>query len=872
MKACLGGGSSVIGVGDVLKLLFYQTASKKIKRSYALLISILPEAEEWEMRLHHTGYGFFLLIILLLCLLCQSTNAEDPTQRINWTVEKVIDGVDISEGNPSIAVDEDGGVHICYHETNASALMYAYRTIDGEWSIEVLDNSSLVGKHNSMTIDSDGIVHIVYLDYEYQNLKYARKDLNGRWMIDSIDTENLTGQYPSLKVDSSDGLHVVYYSEWEQGIKYAHKSEGQEWHISMVYSDPGFGCIGTDLQIDSNDLLHLAYVRHLSQGIGNLFYASKPVDQPWDFNETLIDNAVKGHISLAVEMKSNLHISYTLHHGGAVQANKFGDHKWYTFDKGLMENLSKDVSNGVTSRGQQYICGWQYPPKGLGCYYETEIGSVRISLVDPDLLGDLYTALVIDGNDQVHIAYTDIDNNRLMYATDRFRPPPPEDIRVVVGDTFVSLDWDPPSGWESNSNLTYNIYKRSPETVMVPPLFKSGVSDTHFFDENVRRRETYVYWLASVSDAGEGHLTGPFSAIPTRYPTAPTDVDLVPGDGHVILSWKPPIDNQSHMVTGYRIHWQEDYVFWERICTPRAGKWNNITIQETSLSFNHSGLKNGNTYFYEICAIHEGGEGERSNVKWTMPLRPPSEPYNLTGQIDNLNITISWNRPLDDGGYSILKYKVYRAISIEDMTLVHTIEGHGGWGFIYNEPQTLYRNVRLVEKDPFKNLTDPYDFYLYYQIGAVNGAGEGLFSDIIQVPLPITPEPPMDVKAIGETSGIRLMWSEPITHSGLPITGYIIQRRSEDGNWTAIASSSNVSQSYVDSSVIESIIYEYRIIAFNDAGEGEPSDIILAEAGVPDEEIPFQSDWNVALLGAVFAISLVLLGAIWYLVKLTKTD
>ena len=801
------------------------------------------------MRFHHTGYGFGLLIILLLCLLSYNAIAEDPNQQINWTVEKVIDGIDMSEGNPSIAADEDGGIHISYHDTNSSALMYAYRPLDGEWSIEVLDDSSLVGKHNSMTIDSGGIVHIVYLDYEFQDLKYAWKDLDGRWTIDSIDTANITGHYPSLEVDSSDGLHVVYYSKWVQGIKYAHKPKGQEWHISKVYTDSVFECLGTDLQIGEDDTLHLAYVRQLSGDIGNLFYATKPVDQPWDFNGTLIDNGVRGHISLAVDKNSNLHMAYTLHHGGAVQANKYGDLDWYTDDGGLIEYLSNDVSIGVTGRGKQYICGWQYPPRGFGCYYETEIGSVRIGLVDPEVTGDLYTALSIDGNDQVHIAYTDIENDRLMYATDRYSPPPPEGVRVVVGDTFVSLDWDPPSGWESIPNLTYNIYKRGPTTFPVPQLFKTGVADTHFFDENVRRRETYVYWLASVSDAGEGHLTGPFRATPTRYPTAPTDVKAVPGDGYVIVSWKPPIHNQSHTITGYRIHWQEDYVFWEWIPVPRAGRWNNITIKETSLSFNHSGLKNGNTYFYEICALHEGGEGERSIVKWTMPLRPPSEPYNLTSRIDDLNITISWDRPSDDGGYSILKYKVYRGTSIEDITLVHTIEGYGGWGFIYNEPRTLYLNLRLSEMDPFKNLTDPYDFYLYYQIGAVNGAGEGTLSDIIQVPLPIPPEQPLDVKAKGDTTGIGLSWSGSRTHSGLPVTGYLIQRRSDDANWTTIANLPGDIHDYLDSDVEIDTRYEYRIIAINDVGESDNSSIVEGQLLDPG------STWDIGSLGWIVILA-----------------
>jgi hypothetical protein len=545
------------------------------------------------MRFIYAGYGSLLFVVLVLLLISHSTSAQEPTQQINWTVETVQHGIDISEGRPSIAVDEDGGVHICFHDTNASALMYAFRSIIGEWHIEVIDNDSRVGKHNSIAIDSDGIVHIVYLDYEFQDLKYAWKGLEGTWTTATIDSKNMTGKYPTIRIDSLDGLHVVYYSKWEQSIKYANRPKGQDWFFQTAYSESGFGCIGMDLQIGLDDTLHLAYVRDL----GNLFYASKPVNEPWDFENIVIENDARGHISLAVDMNATLEIVFTLHHGGAVRANKNGENDWYTDKYVMKEKLSKDVSNGITSRGQHYICGWQYPPGGFVCYYETKIGSVRMGLVDPNVQGEVYTTLIIDGNDQVHIVYADIGNNRLMYATDRYRPPPPENVRVIVGDTFVSLEWDPPKGWESIPNLSYNIYRRGPLTYMVPPLFKSGIIDTILFDENVRRKFTYVYRLASVSDAGEGHLSGPFEAIPTRYPTIPVDVKVIPGDEHAIITWSPPKDNQSHIITGYRIYWQNEYIYWHRFSSNRGGEWNNITLEGTQLSFVHTGLINGYTIF-----------------------------------------------------------------------------------------------------------------------------------------------------------------------------------------------------------------------------------------------------------------------------------
>ena len=99
----------------------------------------------------------------------------------------------------------------------------------------------------------------------------------------------------------------------------------------------------------------------------------------------------------------------------------------------------------------------------------------------------------------------------------------------------------------------------------------------------------------------------------------------------------------------------------------------------------------------------------------------------------------------------------------------------------------------------------------------------------------------------------------------MPITGFIIQRRSVIEDWTMIDVISGDMMSFFDADVNMSIFYDYRIIAMNAAGEGEPSNPVSAEITVPEEELPFYANWNFNIIGLVFVITLVTFGIIWYL-------
>ena len=124
------------------------------------------------------------------------------------------------------------------------------------------------------------------------------------------------------------------------------------------------------------------------------------------------------------------------------------------------------------------------------------------------------------------------------------------------------------------------------------------------------------------------------------------------------------------------------------------------------------------------------------NASIATDLKAPSEPLNLTASPDDGQVNMSWDPPLDDGGLSIRKYRIYRGNT------------SGGEAFL-----TEIGNVNVYTDT---GLTNGQTYF--YQVSAVNAAGEGLLSNEANA----TPKgPPGSPGMIGaELTGL---WFEDVT-------------------------------------------------------------------------------------------------------------
>lgn len=98
------------------------------------------------------------------------------------------------------------------------------------WSIEVVDSLSS-GRFSSLRIDADGNAHVAYMDESQALLKYAFWDHSlKKWFTTTVDR---TGGFCSLVLDSKQLPHISYLDYGTGKLKYAHWS-GSAWQKQVI--------------------------------------------------------------------------------------------------------------------------------------------------------------------------------------------------------------------------------------------------------------------------------------------------------------------------------------------------------------------------------------------------------------------------------------------------------------------------------------------------------------------------------------------------------------------------------------------------------------------------------------------------------------
>src|SRR5207244_9088615 len=87
------------------------------------------------------------------------------------------------------------------------------------------------------------------------------------------------------------------------------------------------------------------------------------------------------------------------------------------------------------------------------------------------------------------------------------------------------------------------------------------------------------------------------------------------GDATVTLTWSAPSSNGGSPITNYRIY--------------RGTSSNGETLKATIgnvLSYSDTSVTNGVTYYYQVSAVSNVGEGPRSNEASATPTAPATPP------------------------------------------------------------------------------------------------------------------------------------------------------------------------------------------------------------------------------------------------------
>ncbi|XP_067863510.1 immunoglobulin-like and fibronectin type III domain-containing protein 1.1 [Heptranchias perlo] len=170
-------------------------------------------------------------------------------------------------------------------------------------------------------------------------------------------------------------------------------------------------------------------------------------------------------------------------------------------------------------------------------------------------------------------------------------------------------------------------------------------------------------------------------------------------------------------------------------------------------------------------------------------------------------ISFKWKPPKDDGGKPLEHYIVERQQV-----------GRNTW-FKVGEVDKSTTTFTFDKVEHGKN----YKF----KVKAVNSEGisEALVSDTVAAGRKAIPGPPAKPKILNASSkSISLSWTPPHNTGSSRIIGYVLEKRKKGSNtWSVITETPITDKKWTVTDVIEGLEYEFRVIAVNSSGLGEPS-------------------------------------------------
>lgn len=274
--------------------------------------------------------------------------------------------------------------------------------------------------------------------------------------------------------------------------------------------------------------------------------------------------------------------------------------------------------------------------------------------------------------------------------------------------------------------------------------------------------------------------------------TPPRNLQARGYNGYIELEWEAPAQGSGDVAA---------YMIYRSLSSDYQSYY--LQVDDENFTYSDYNVDNGRTYYYWVRALTEDSDmTDFSNRAEATPYgtSPPTPPQNLKAYPGDSRIMLDWDKPEDEGGSSIVNYKVYRSTSPGEETQAYTI----GTG-------TQFTDYDVTNGQTY-----------YYLVSALNSVGESTHSnEAYATPSSDISEPssPRNLEAFAGNGFVELHWDEPLDDGGSAIQYYIVYRDSDytlnreyetDGDLTF----------YYDDRVQNGDEYFYKVSAVNAQGEG----------------------------------------------------
>jgi Leucine-rich repeat (LRR) protein len=336
----------------------------------------------------------------------------------------------------SVATDTNGNLHVSYIDDVSYDLRYATNS-SGTWSQQTIDTGVI--QRNSIAVSSLGTVHICYYDTFNDTLKYAFGS-GGSWSIETPDTtSDNVGEYCDITLDSDGHAHISYYDRTHGNLKYATKETGS-WQYETVESTGNVG-LYTSISLDGNNNATIAYAdssRHLFS-ISGTYGSWGSVDSP----ESGV--VLKGYDALAIDSVDRLHTAYFKGTDFIYASRKDAVWSHETLDSSVNGDY---MALDTDRRDNAYIAYYDVDDTAVKFATNASGAWIKESVVSSGAVGQ-YTSISYGGN-KASICYYNADLKALECARKSF-----DRVDDAYSSIYYALDgehWVNNSGWLGSSD------------------------------------------------------------------------------------------------------------------------------------------------------------------------------------------------------------------------------------------------------------------------------------------------------------------------------------------------------------------------------------------------------------------------------------
>ncbi|KAJ8246101.1 hypothetical protein GJAV_G00263660, partial [Gymnothorax javanicus] len=401
--------------------------------------------------------------------------------------------------------------------------------------------------------------------------------------------------------------------------------------------------------------------------------------------------------------------------------------------------------------------------------------------------------------------------------------------------TSVLIQWQPPKEESINGVLVgFRIYYRELQYENAPAESKelanasasrtditarstfktvSSALLTEFELTQLNKYKRYEIVMTAYNIVGESPPSAPVEvfvgeAAPSVSPQSIKVNSLSSSQLEVV--WEPPpVETQNGNIQGYKIH------YWEK---DNRNETEKVKILDGPLS-----------------------EPRRGR---TLQAAPSAPSFISFSEVTPTTLNVSWGVPLSPNGVLEGYRVVYEPTApIHGVSKVVTVDIKGNW--------QRWLKVR--------DLTRGVTYRFRVQAKTIS-FGPELEGNITAGPVGGTPGSPVQTSITKASSVLTIHWSPGDAGAG-PITGYVIEARpSDEGLWDTFVKHlppSSLSHSVSLDRLRQGVSYEFRVIAVNEFGYGDPSTPSAALSA--QKETPFYEQWWFLVVMALCGLILVLM-------------